>query len=197
VTDVNNCGECGKSCVVAGTTLNCSAGTCSGTITFQGPDEVLDTYVEDGSNSARGAEDRLLIDDSDILGSDRYETYVRPEPTLFDEIPLNAVVTNATLTLSCYDGGDSVTYSEVVSGWDESIGWNARPAKGVDLGSFSANTGQRQMIITSTAQKWVNGSLPEAFGITLQQGGSNGSDYRSSEYANPIEHPRFDIQLSY
>jgi len=199
VTDVNNCGECGKSCVVAGTTLNCSAGTCSGTITFQGPSEIVDTYAEEDRNSSLGGAAELLVDEFNFLqpSDPRYETYIRPEPTLFDEIPLNASVANATLTVSIDDAGDNMTYAEIVSGWDESIGWSSRPAQGTSLGTVSGSQGQRQMNITGTAQKWVNGTLPEAFGITLQPGGGNGVDMRSSEYANPVEGPRIDIQLSY
>ena len=178
-----------KNCTVAGQTLTFSLGMCSGTLVFTSID---DSYVSNGSvNTNYGSSNLLHIDASPTI----YEFFIKaPE---IDQIPNRATVSSATLGLTSYDTGSTAEARMVVTAWDEnSITWNNRPTD--DAGqftTFNTNSGNVNINVKAAVEAWISGA--NNHGLRLRSSGTNGSDYRSSEYSTSSQRPTFTIVLSY
>jgi acid phosphatase type 7 len=151
---------------------------------------VDDAYVRGNRTTTNyGSNTALLVDTSSV----RYHTYIKPNN--LSDISPGAMVVSATLVLTQSDAGSNVEVHPVLGAWNESsITYNTQPAVGSTLTTFSASSnGEKRIDITSLAQQWVNGGALN--GVQLYPTGSDGVDFRSSEYGTATQRPRFEIEV--
>jgi hypothetical protein len=198
VANVNHCGICNKSCIVAGTALTClpQTGTCSGSVTYDGA-AFEDTYVdEDKSGSNFGTDTELLVDGdstNNILDSYDYRTLLRiVDLGLPAGYPIT--VTAASLSLRCTDSGGSSDVSLVAGMWSEStVTWSNRPPTGSSFASLTCSgTGWKTLDVKSAMTAWATGTPNH--GIEISTSAADGTDWGSRESSNP---PSLQVTLSY
>jgi hypothetical protein len=152
---------------------------------------VHDAYVRANRQTTNYGSSAALEIDS---GTGRETAYVRP--TNLGGITPGAQVLSASLFVTVYGTGSTVSVREVLSDWSEgTITWNTKPsASSTAEASFTPNaTGEVEIDITGLAQSWVDG-VP-ARGVQLYAGGSNGVELRSSESSSTTARPRFVLEV--
>ena len=109
-------------------------------------------------------------------------------------MPKDARVSEATLTLTCTNGGAPITVSYANSEWQElMVRWTTRPALGAVLDTVTCVPGGEVSIdLTEAFRTWVSGSHA-AHGIYLRSDGIEGTDFGSSEAAQVARRPRLRV----
>jgi hypothetical protein len=135
-----------------------------------------------------GEAERVSVDDS---LSCRYEALI-DVPRL--ELPAAAVVSNATLTLTCSNAGAAITVAYANEVWKElAVRWNTRPEVGTTIGTITcAEEGTVAIDLTSAFKAWQAGEHA-ANGIYLRTDGTNGTDFASSEADKTSSRPQLSI----
>jgi hypothetical protein len=150
-----------------------------------------DAFVRSTRATTRyGTATSLQVDTS----PERERVFIRPDN--LGNIQPGAQVLSAFLYLTVYDVGSQVQVREVLASWSEaSITWNTQPATAtVAEATFTASqTGQVVIDVTGLAQSWVDGA--PAHGVQLYPTGSNGVEFRSSEYTTVSARPRFVLEV--
>ncbi len=152
--------------------------------------DLQDAYVrEDIPGGNYGSETALEIDTASI----RKHAFIKPNDLA--DIGAGAQVVSAYLVLTQFDPGNDVELRRVAADWSEgSITFDTQPATSGTLTTFAGgSTGEVVIDVTSLVQDWVSGD--PLYGVQLYPTGSNGVDYRSSEYGTAAERPRFVIEV--
>ena len=159
----------------------------------QAPDGVRDTASLNPDGSDGGAPVNALIKFANI----------------FEELPSEAVVTGATLTLNIFGPGTPLTIHQMLGDWDEElITWNELTFNGntepgiqgdgveatASLGQFSAPAEIVDIDVTESVVSWFNGES-ENFGWGFVPTGTDGVDAHSSEAANETDRPKLAIEF--
>lgn len=97
--------------------------------------------------------------------------------------PPGAVVSQATLTLTCVDTGGLIAVSYAAEAWDEdSVRWDNRPELGDGIGSLTcdAEGGTVTLELKEALIAWLAGERANQ-GLYLRTEDENGTDLLSSE----------------
>ena len=155
------------------------------TMTFQ-TTEIDDALVE----SCRPNENfgDLEIINADGSGSCRVESLVSIP---LAAVPDGALVSQASLTLSCADQGAPITVSYVDGSWAElQVRWNNRPNAGTIIGTVTCDQAGEVVTLdlTTPVQAWLAGAHKN-FGIYLRTDSNSGTTFPSSEAADDTLRP--------
>jgi hypothetical protein len=114
-------------------------------------------------------------------------------PSLAD-LPDGALVSKATLTLSCVNAGGDVNVSYADSAWKEdTVRYNDRPENGAALGKLScAEEGAVTFDLTAAVAAWLSGEHP-AYGLYLRTEAQDGTDFASSQAATADSRPSLSV----
>jgi hypothetical protein len=110
-------------------------------------------------------------------------------------IPAGALVSEATLTLTCTNAGDPITVSYVNEAWKElMVRYNTRPEAGAALGTVTCEQPGDEVTInlTSAVKAWLAGDHA-AHGIYLRTEDSDGTDFATSEALSTSTRPAFRV----
>ncbi len=110
------------------------------------------------------------------------------------QIPDGALVTEATLTLTCINFGDPGTVYFVNEAWaEDSVRWNNKPNVGMAVGTVSCTVLGRVTIDLKAAVKaWLSGDH-QPYGIYLGMDTTDGIDFSSSEAEKVADRPKLTI----
>lgn len=100
-----------------------------------------------------------------------------------DKIPEGALVSNATLTLSCIDAGGLIDVAYASEAWtQDEVRWSSRPDPGTAIGSMTCEAVDAMVTLDLKAAvvAWLSGDQPN-HGIVLSTEAENGTDLVSSE----------------
>jgi|GEM_PF-3960170 len=109
-------------------------------------------------------------------------------------IPTGALVSEATLTLTCTNAGDPITVSYVDEAWKElMVRYSTRPEVGATLGTVTCEqVGKVTIDLTSAVKAWLAGDHA-ANGIYLRTENSDGTDFATSEADSTSARPLFSV----
>ncbi len=138
-----------------------------------------------------------------ILQTGSLATNVKQSLVRFDtsSIPAGAIVTSATLTLlkQSSPGNGLVEVHRATAPWSEStVTWNSfggaidTTVEGVVNSAVSPNGQPVSVDVTTLAQAWVNGSLPN-YGVALTQPGPGRTSFGASEAGNFGPRPKLVV----
>jgi len=150
--------------------------------------DIDDTYVASCQPLMNFGEAKLVSVDGSTC---RYEALI-DVPRL--ELPAGALVSRATLTLTCSNGGGAITVDYVEQAWQElMVRWSSRPDAGTNLGTVTcAEAGAVTLDLTSAFNAWLSGEHP-ANGIYLRSEASDGTDFVSSEAGKESTRPKLSL----
>lgn len=117
---------------------------------------------------------------------------------LFDapiqEIPDGALVSAASLALTCTNAGDPIKVSYVTEEWAElSVKWNNRPSVGKELGTVHCEkVGPVTIDLTAAVKAWLSGAQ-ENYGIYLRTETTDGTDFATSEAEDGSTRPKLSV----
>ena len=127
---------------------------------------------------------------------------VDKEPCLSDilikpsiaEIPSDALIKEATITLTCTNAGPGLGVFRPQADWSaNTVTWSTRPAATASLGTIGAiNEGGFVIDATSLVQAWVDGTR-EPFGLALRTEDTDGLIFASSRAPDVNQRPRFAV----
>ena len=173
----------------AGAGIGGTVGTPPRPVTFETTD-IDDTYVASCAQSMNfGALSTMIVD------GDSSCTYQILIIAPLSDIPAGALVSDATLTLTCTDEGDPATVSYVNEPWKElMVRYNTRPEVGASLGTVTCQQPGQEVIInlTSAVKAWLAGDHA-ANGIYLRSDDSDGTDFDTSEAHTTSTRPVFRV----
>jgi hypothetical protein len=109
-------------------------------------------------------------------------------------VPDGAVVSEASLTLTCTDTGGPVSVSFANESWTESeVRWNSRPQAGTIIDTITCEkVGKLSIDLTAAVKAWLAGEHKN-YGIYLRTDDTDGTDFSSSEAANPANRPLLSV----
>jgi hypothetical protein len=167
------------------------------TVNFSGPSQIQDAEISaDTPTTAAGSNTSINVD-----GQTPHAHGLMKFPSLIGtgagQVPAGALITSATLQLTCTNAGQTMQVFRLTQDWNEDEAtWNER-AGGVAWGSAGADgaasnagvalpadctvTGQRLVDLTRFVQDWADGA-PNV-GVVLTDTGTDGVDFASSESA--------------
>ena len=158
-------------------------------VTFETTD-IDDTYVASCYPSMNyGALSSMNVDGND--GCTYQILIIAP----LSGIPAGAVVSEATLTLTCTNAGGPITVSYANEAWKElMVRYNTRPEVGASLGTVTCEQPGEQVTInlTSAVKAWLAGDHAEN-GIYLRTADSDGTDFDTSEVHTTSTRPAFRV----
>jgi hypothetical protein len=186
------------------------------TATFQegvnGYSGTVDTYImqddQDNPTATHGAEDTNSWDTDDPLGTGQYNYALIRFENVFGsgagEIPVGSTIQSATLRYVVYNTGAVANVNEVAVDWTESVTWNTFGGDaGVQSDEYGASRGTASGAAISAQTVDVTGSLaawssnPTANkGWIFRPTGTDGVDFRSSEYATIADRPSLTVQYT-
>jgi hypothetical protein len=120
-----------------------------------------------------------------------YQALLKPS---LAAIPEGALVSKATLTLSCSNDGGAIAASYVSDAWDEdTVRWHDRPDVGSAFGELMcADDGPVTLDLTAVVAAWVSGEHA-AYGVYLRTEEQDGTDFASSQASNADERPSLSV----
>ena len=182
-------GQVGGGSATAGGGMGGTVVTPPAPVTFETTD-IDDTYVASCAQSMNfGALSTMIVD------GDSSCTYQILIIAPLSDIPAGALVSDATLTLTCTDEGDPATVSYVNEPWKElMVRYNTRPEVGASLGTVTCQQPGQEVIInlTSAVKAWLAGDHA-ANGIYLRSDDSDGTDFDTSEAHTTSTRPVFRV----
>lgn len=124
-----------------------------------------------------------------------------------DQVPPGSQIVSATLTVNCYNAGNTLTAYRLLEDWTESQAtWNRRTS-GVNWGNVGADgaisrdtagiswscasAGVKTFDLTSIVQPWSAGA--SNFGIVVQETGQDGVEWYSSEHTTLTNRPLLTV----
>lgn len=110
------------------------------------------------------------------------------------EVPDGALVSAASLSLTCSNAGDPIQVSYVAEEWAElSVKWNNRPNVGKELGTIHCeDVGPVTIDLTAAVKAWLAGNQ-ENYGIYLRVDTTDGTDFDTSEAADASARPKLSV----
>jgi hypothetical protein len=110
------------------------------------------------------------------------------------EVPDGALVSAASLLLTCTNAGDSIKVSYVTEEWAElSVKWNSRPEVGKELGTIHCEElGPVTIDLTAAVKAWLSGAQ-ENYGIYLRVETTDGTDFATSEAEDTSTRPKLSV----
>lgn len=151
-----------------------------------------DTYVSSCADFTNfGGADELRVD-AEASSECVYQSLFRVG---LEQIPEGALVSNATLTLTCVDAGGSVAVSHAAQAWvEDSVRWHDRPDSGDAIGSLTCDTagGTVTLELKATLVAWLAGELPN-HGLYFRTEAENGTDLVSSESPEASARPTLSV----
>jgi hypothetical protein len=112
------------------------------------------------------------------------------------DIPAGSVIDSATFSIAAFSGaGVHVNVHRITAAWDENtVTWNnfAGAYDPASIATFLGSPGWCTADVTGLVQGWVDGSVPN-HGILLEQGVTDPTLYRASEFATTAERPMLDV----
>jgi len=188
------------------------------TVTFQqgvnGYTGTQDTYIRSaGATTSYGNDEDISIDGDDgspglqpNQGLIRFDNIIG---TGAGQIPPGSVISSATLNLRVFNQGSGMKAHRMLVTWSESSTWNSLnggiqtndaeagsailSSLGADNDSANVLTGLRSLSITSAVQAWANGSANFGIALIPYTNGTDGIDFRSSEYGTASERPYLTV----
>jgi hypothetical protein len=151
--------------------------------------DIDDTYVASCSEySNYGDSEKLLVDGDKIC---TYATLLDPA---LEKIPAGAVISAATLTLTCTNAGGAFDVSFVEETWSENnVRYNNRPNIGSALGSATCpEAGTLSIDVKSAVVAWLAG-VQHAYGVYITTEATNGSDFASTEADEAADRPKLSV----
>jgi hypothetical protein len=109
-------------------------------------------------------------------------------------VPDAALVSDASLTLTCTQPGGSIIVSYVDESWSEQkVRWNNRPQNGSTIDTIRCDqVGEVTIDLTTAVEAWLAGDH-ENFGIYLRTESSSGTTFKSSEANNDAQRPKLSV----
>jgi len=109
-------------------------------------------------------------------------------------VPDGALVSDASLSLTCTNTGEAIAVSYVDGKWAElEVRWNNRPQAGTVLGSITCDQlGEVKIDLTAAVKAWLAGDQKN-FGIYLRTDNTDGTDFDSSEASDPAVRPKLSV----
>ncbi|MGE0757105.1 MAG: DNRLRE domain-containing protein [Pirellulaceae bacterium] len=160
------------------------------------PTTILDSNPNASSDANNdGGESQVLIRFDDIIG---------PGST---QVPPFVAVHSATLYVSAFDQGDTVSLHRMLVPFERSATWD-RVVSGISadgleacrhkdsftFGKIAANSSEITFDVTDTVQAWVNGEPNH--GWAFLNSGGNGWDFYTSEFDKVNQRPRLVIEFT-
>ena len=112
-----------------------------------------------------------------------------------DQIPEGALVSKATLTLSCIDAGGLINAAFVSEAWSEDgVRWDNRPEAGSAIGSMTCEAPEATVTLDLKAAivAWLSGAHAN-HGMWLTTQTESGTDLVSSEAATESQRPALSV----
>lgn len=150
--------------------------------------DIDDTNVAACFPNMNYGEERSLNVDGDSCA---YETLI-DWPRL--ELPAGALVSNATLSLTCTNAGGPITVAYANEAWKElMVRWNTRPEIGEMLGTITCvQPGELTIDLTSAFNAWLSDEHARD-GVYLRTESTDGTDFASSEADKAATRPKLSI----
>jgi hypothetical protein len=151
--------------------------------------DIEDTYVSSCADySNHGDSETLLVDGEKLC------TYSALLDPALEKIPSGAVISAATLSLTCTNSGGAVDVSFVEETWSEnSVRYSTRPARGAALGSAACeDAGVVVIDLKAAVVAWLSGAHA-GYGVYLTTEKTDGTDFASSEADEPESRPRLSV----
>jgi hypothetical protein len=110
------------------------------------------------------------------------------------EVPDGALVSAASLLLTCTNAGDPIKVSYATEEWAElSVKWNSRPEVGKELGTIHCEKlGPVTIDLTAAVKAWLSGAQ-ENYGIYLRVETTDGTDFATSEAEDTSTRPKLSV----
>jgi hypothetical protein len=110
------------------------------------------------------------------------------------EVPDGALVSAASLLLTCTNAGDAIKVSYATEEWAElSVKWNNRPEVGKELGTIHCEKlGPVTIDLTAAVKAWLSGAQ-ENYGIYLRVETTDGTDFATSEAEDTSTRPKLSV----
>jgi hypothetical protein len=181
-------GKSGAGGAIAGMAGTGGTATDPGPMTFETRD-IDDTDVQECSKNENFGVDDPLNPDGDNFCA--IETLISIP---LAGVPDGALVSDASLTLTCTDPGGAIVVSYVDETWSElKVTWNSRPNDGTIIDNIRCkDVGEVTIDLTTAVTAWLAGDH-ENFGIYLRTESTDGTDFASSEADNEAERPRLSV----
>ena len=183
------------------------------TITFKngvsGYTGTVDTHImEDEETTDHGALESVEWDNDDPSGTglDKYALlrFDNIYGSGAGQIPLGATIQSATLRYVVFNTGAAADVNEVAVGWTEFETWNGfggdagvqADEYGTARGSASGTANGIQSVdVTASLVAWANSPSANR-GWIFRPTGTDGVDFRSSEYATVADRPSLEVTYS-
>lgn len=110
------------------------------------------------------------------------------------EVPDGALVSAASLLLTCTNAGDPIKVSYVTEEWAElSVKWNTRPQVGKELETITCEkVGHVTIDLTAAVKAWLAGTQ-DNYGIYLRVETTDGTDFATSEADDASTRPKLSV----
>ncbi len=165
----------------------------------------VDTFLKQASPSGfYGSASVVEWDGSDGGGENfgllRFDDLFGTDP---GQIPPGSLILAAALVYEVNNEGDPATVNEVVVEWDETVSFNTfgdlpgvqAEDYGVEIGQAPGGGGTQTFDLSASLRAWSQDPTANRGWIFRPTGGSNGVEFRSSEYGTIDVRP--ELQLSY
>lgn len=167
----------------------------------------VDTYIMGASpNTDHGAFGSVEWDGDDPGGTAQDKIALVRFDSIFGagpgQVPLGATINSATLTYSAFNGGHPSDVHEVLSDWSEGVTYNAFGGDpGVQLDEYGdlveaasafVSIGVHSVDVTASVSTWSNAPAQNRGWVFLPTG-TNGVDFRSSEFSTIADRPRLEV----
>jgi hypothetical protein len=160
------------------------------------PTTILDSNPNASSDANNdGGESQVLLRFDGILGDAERQ------------VPLRSVVHSATLHVSAFDQGDTVSLHRMLVPFPRAATWDlmvagvsadgmeaSRHKDSFTFGKIAANSSEIAFDVTGTVQAWVNGE-PNHGWVFLNAGG-NGWDFYTSDFEKVEQRPRLVVSFT-
>jgi hypothetical protein len=150
--------------------------------------------IDDSSVSACLPNTNFGLDESLNVDGDAFCVVQTLITAPLADVPDNAIVQSASLTLDCINVGGAITVSYVNGEWKETtVRWTNRPEAGTNLGSVQCKVlGPVVIDLKAAVTAWLSGAHKN-FGIYLRMETTDGSDFSSSDNENANLHPVLNV----
>jgi hypothetical protein len=182
------------------------------TLTFQegvsGYSSTVDTFLsENDPATSKGAVTVVEWDGDEPATSGRSNFGLIRFDDIFGagvgQIPPGSQITSATLTYTVNNAGNSGELYEVAVTWGETVTYNGfGVSAGVQAADYSdfvnlgpGTAGEQNLNVTASIAKWVDSPGDNRGWIALPTG-TNGVEFRSSEYATVAERPKLTVVIN-
>lgn len=165
----------------------------AGTVVYGDPITVESQNLGDTYVIACYPQANYRMDDKLVVDSEPCQADILLKPPIAN-IPSNAKIKAATITLTCTNAGPGLTLFRPESDWGfDSVTWQTRPVATQFLTSLGTVSEGRLIIdVTSQVSAWVEGSL-QPFGLGLRTDHHDGLIFASSRASEMKQRPKLSV----